>query len=178
MDSTETKTKDYRKTVDYSRSIELLNRAVGSEIATSLQYIYFHVQMEDAGYKPLADLFRRLAIVEMRHIELLSERILFLRGEVDMNAAFRTKQLSDPTEMVRFAEQLELLTVNQYNEWSHICAECLDAGSHRLFETLIVEEESHQDTLRTEGDNIEAYGREYLSLSSFDNLRTKSHADD
>jgi bacterioferritin len=34
----------------YQKSIDLLNDALGKEIATSLQYMYFHVHFEDAGY--------------------------------------------------------------------------------------------------------------------------------
>ncbi len=35
---------------NYRQSIELMNRAVGLEIASSMQYMYFHVHCEDAGY--------------------------------------------------------------------------------------------------------------------------------
>lgn len=61
-------------------SIGLLNDAVGKEIASSLQYIYFHVHFEDARYRFLSELMHRVAIAEMRHIELFAERILFLGG--------------------------------------------------------------------------------------------------
>ena len=35
----------------YAKSIALLNDALRKEIATSLQYMYFHVRLEDAGYE-------------------------------------------------------------------------------------------------------------------------------
>ncbi len=38
----------------YQKSIDLLNDALGKEIATSLQYMYFHVHFEDAGYEYLS----------------------------------------------------------------------------------------------------------------------------
>ena len=40
-------------------SIGLLNDAVGKEIASSLQYIYFHVHFEDARYRYLSELMHR-----------------------------------------------------------------------------------------------------------------------
>ena len=73
----------------YQKSIDCLNDAIGKEIATSLQYMYFHVHLEDAGYKYLASYFRKVSIEEMRHIEEFSERIMFLEGDVDMNPADR-----------------------------------------------------------------------------------------
>ena len=38
----------------YQTSIDLLNDAVRREIASSMQYIYFHIRMEDAGYEYIA----------------------------------------------------------------------------------------------------------------------------
>ena len=35
----------------YQVSIDLLNDAVGKEIATSLQYMYFHTHFEDDRYQ-------------------------------------------------------------------------------------------------------------------------------
>ena len=84
-----TKTQTQNK---YQVSIDLLNDAVGKEIATSLQYMYFHTHFEDDRYQYLSKIMREISIAEMRHIEEFSDRILFLQGDVDMNASFRTKQ--------------------------------------------------------------------------------------
>ena len=72
----------------YQKSIDLLNDALGKEIATSLQYMYFHVHFEDAGYEYLSKKMRMISIAEMRHSEELSDRILFLQGDVNMNPSF------------------------------------------------------------------------------------------
>ena len=69
----------------YQVSIDLLNDAVGKEIATSLQYMYFHTHFEDDRYQYLSKIMREISIAEMRHIEECSDRILFLQGDVDMN---------------------------------------------------------------------------------------------
>ena len=55
----------------YQKSIDLLNDALGKEIATSLQYMYFHVHFEDAGYEYLSKKMRMISIAEMRHSEEL-----------------------------------------------------------------------------------------------------------
>ncbi len=65
------------------KSIELLNKAVGEELTAVHQYMYFHFHCDDqGGYDLLANLFKRTAIEEMKHVEDLAERILFLKGEV------------------------------------------------------------------------------------------------
>ena len=50
----------------YQVSIDLLNDAVGKEIATSLQYMYFHTHFEDDRYQYLSKIMREISIAEMR----------------------------------------------------------------------------------------------------------------
>ena len=150
----------------YQVSIDLLNDAVGKEIATSLQYMYFHTHFEDDRYQYLSKIMREISIAEMRHIEEFSDRILFLQGDVDMNASFRTKQVTDVKEMLRLAMQLEQSTIDSYNEASRIAAEHTMASSPAALMDIIVEEEQHLDTFRTELQNLIDYGEEYLALQS------------
>ena len=159
--ATKTQTKN-----KYQVSIDLLNDAVGKEIATSLQYMYFHTHFEDDRYQYLSKIMREISIAEMRHIEEFSDRILFLQGDVDMNASFRTKQITDVKEMLRMAMQLEQSTIDSYNEASRIASENKDAVTHKMFQDIIVEEEEHLDTFRTELQNVIDYGEEYLALQS------------
>lgn len=150
----------------YQVSIDLLNGAVGKEIATTLQYMYFHTRFEDARYQYLSRIMREISIAEMRHIEEFADRILFLEGDVDMNPSFRTRQIVDPKEMLRFAMQLEQSTIDSYNEASRIAAEQKDAVTHKMFQDIIAEEEEHFDTFRTELQNLLDYGDDYLALQS------------
>ncbi|MCM1150571.1 MAG: bacterioferritin [Alistipes sp.] len=150
----------------YQVSIDLLNEAVGKEIATSLQYMYFHTRFEDARYQYLSRIMREISIAEMRHIEEFSDRILFLEGDVDMNPSFRTRQITDVKEMLRMAMQLEQSTIDTYNEASRIASEQKDAATHKMFQDIIAEEEEHLDTFRTELQNLLDYGEEYLALQS------------
>ena len=161
--ATQTQTQTQNK---YRVSIDLLNDAVGKEIATSLQYMYFHTHFEDARYRYLSRIMREIAIAEMRHIEEFSERILFLEGDVNMNPAFRTRQMTDVAEMLQLAMQLEQSTIDRYNEASRVASEHKDAVTHKMFQEIIAEEEQHLDTFRTELQNLIDYGEEYLALQS------------
>ena len=159
METTAVKTK-------HQVSIDLLNDAVGKEIATSLQYMYFHTHFEDARYRYLSRIMREISIAEMRHIEEFADRILFLEGDVDMNPSFRTRQITDVEEMLRMAMQLEQSTIDAYNEASRIASEHKDAVTHKMFQDIIAEEEQHFDTVRTELQNLLDYGEKYLALQS------------
>ena len=99
-------------------------------------------------------------------MEEFSDRILFLQGDVDMNASFRTRQVTDVKEMLRMAMQLEQSTIDSYNEASRIASENKDAVTHKMFQDIIVEEEGHLDTFRTELQNLIDYGEKYLALQS------------
>ena len=81
-------------------SIALLNHAVADELHAIHQYMYFHFHLDDQGFNPLAMLFRRIAIMEMGHVEALAERILFLKGDVEMKAAGDVEQITDPAAML------------------------------------------------------------------------------
>jgi len=85
------------------KSIELLNKAVADELTAVHQYMYFHFHCDDQGYDLLAGLFKKTAIEEMIHIEQLAERILFLDGEVEMEASEKVKKIHDVKEMLKMA---------------------------------------------------------------------------
>lgn len=150
----------------YQKSIDLLNDAIGKEIATSMQYMYFHVVFDNAGYAYLSRTMRQISIAEMRHIEEFSERIMYLEGDVNMNAAFQTRQVHDVKEALSMCMNLEQSTIEGYNAASRTCAEHNDAVSHKMFQDVIEEEEQHHDLFRTELQNMLDYGEEYLALQS------------
>ena len=78
-----------------TKSIELLNKAVADELSAVHQYMYFHFHCDDQGFDLLANLFKRTAIEEMMHIEMLAERILFLKGEVEMKASHDVSKIHE-----------------------------------------------------------------------------------
>jgi bacterioferritin len=71
--------------------------------------MYFHFHCDDQGYDQLAGLFKRTAIEEMLHIEKLAERIIFLKGDVEMVASTEVKKTHDIKEMLDMAAKMENL---------------------------------------------------------------------
>lgn len=156
----------------HEKSIELLNRGVADELAAVHQYMYFHFHCDDQGNDLLAGLFRKTAIEEMGHIETLAERVIFLKGDVDMKAADEVKQVHDVSEMLKIARQMEEESARKYNLWANECAENADAISKKLFEQLVADEERHYAQYDIEVENIEKFGDRYLALQSIE--RSKS----
>jgi bacterioferritin len=150
------------------KSIELLNKAVADELSAVHQYMYFHFHCDDQGYDLLANLFRKTAIEEMLHIEMLAERILFLKGEVEMVASSEVKKIHNIKEMLDLAAEMETMSADDYNKWANECSQNADAASKKLFEQLIDDEERHFDQYDTEIDNMKRFGDNYLALQSIE----------
>lgn len=154
-------------------SVKLLNAAVGDELAAVHQYMYFHFHCDDQGFDLLAQLFKRTAIDEMLHVEKLAERILFLKGEVEMVPADPVAKITDVQKMLEKACAMEEDSAKDYNRMANECAQNADSVSKKLFEELVMDEERHFDQYDTELDNLKRFGAEYLALQSIERSRNR-----
>ena len=150
------------------KSIELLNKAVADELSAVHQYMYFHFHCDDQGYDLLANLFKKTAIEEMLHIEMLAERILFLKGEVNLKASHNVSIIHQVKEMLEMAATMETNSANDYNKWANECAQNADSVSKKLFETLVEDEERHFNQYDDEMENLKKFGDNYLALQSIE----------
>ncbi|MCL5098927.1 MAG: bacterioferritin [Candidatus Omnitrophica bacterium] len=153
--------------MDTKKSVELLNKAVADELQAVHQYMYWHFHLDDQGFAPLADLLKRVAIAEMGHVEKLAERILFLKGDVDMTVAGSIQQIKEPQAILAKAAEMEHGAVGVYNQFALECSQNADAASKQLFESLVNDEESHYDGFDKQLENIKRFGPNYLALQSF-----------
>jgi bacterioferritin len=150
------------------KSIGLLNKAVADELSAVHQYMFFHFHCDDQGYDLLANLFKRTAVEEMMHIEALSERILFLKGEVELKASHAVKKIHDVKEMLKMASEMETGSADDYNKWALECSKNADSVSKKLFETLVEDEERHFNQYDDEMENMKKFGDNYLALQSIE----------
>lgn len=157
----------------HEKSIELLNKSIADELTAVHQYMYFHFQCDDQGFDPLAMLFKKTAIEEMLHVERLAERILFLKGEVNMKTSADTNQIHDVKEMLKKAAGMEKESARDYNIWANECSANADSVSKKLFEDLVLDEERHFDQYDTELENLAKFGNEYLALQSIERSKTR-----
>jgi bacterioferritin len=156
----------------HEKSITLLNKAIGDEMSAVHQYMYFHFHCDDQGYDLLANLFKRSAIDEMTHVERLSERILFLKGEIELKASGEVKKVHDVIDMLKMACQMESGAIKDYNQWANESAQNADSVTKKIFEDLVNDEEQHFDNYDIEVENVEKFGEKYLALQSIE--RSKS----
>ncbi|MDO9510893.1 MAG: bacterioferritin [Bacteroidales bacterium] len=150
------------------KSIALLNKAIADELSAVHQYMYFHFHCDDQGFDLLAGLFRQTAIQEMMHIEKLAERILFLKGEVEMKASENVNKIHDVKAMLEVATKMETDSAHDYNLWANECSANADSVSKKLFEVLVEDEERHFDRYDTELENLIKFGDNYLALQSIE----------
>lgn len=156
------------------KSIELLNKAVADELTAVHQYMYFHFHCDDQGYDLLAGLFKKTAIEEMQHIEMLAERILFLDGEVDLKPAHDVKKIHEVKDMLELSRSMEESSYTDYNNWANECSKNADNNSKKLFEALVDDEERHFDQYDDEMENLRKFGNNYLALQSIERSKNIS----
>jgi bacterioferritin len=157
----------------HEKSVELLNNAVRDELSAVHQYMYFHFHCDDQGYDLLAGLFKQTAIEEMIHIERLAERILFLKGEVELVAADEVRKIHQVDEMLKKARAMEEQSALAYNRWANECGAHADSVSKTLFESLVADEERHFDQYDTELENLDKFGDRYLALQSIERSKSR-----
>jgi bacterioferritin len=146
--------------------IKELNDALREELTAINQY-FLHAEMcENWGYKKLADYIKKQSIDEMKHAEVLIERVLFLDGTPSMEP-LRLTIGDNVRRMIESDLELELGAVKQYNAAVQIATQEKDNGSRDLLVKLLKDEEDHVDWLEAQLHQIKEVGYErYLSLQA------------
>jgi len=155
------------------KSIELLNQAIKEEETALHQYMYFHFVLSDMGYDLLATLFKRIAIEEMKHIEVFAERILFLGGEPQLGELSKpVEKIHDPKDMLEWAMKSEAEAMEMYSKWAlEVIAAERDIGTEQLFKKVVMEEEKHFELFETEFLNLQKFGQQYLAQQAMERSR-------
>jgi bacterioferritin len=134
--------------------------------------MYFHFHSDDPGYDLLSNLFKHSAIEEMMHVEQLAERVLFLKGEVEMKVSQQVQKIHNVRKMLELAAKMETGSVHDYNEWANECSKNADSVSKKIFEALVDDEKRHFDQYDKEMENLEKFGDKYLTLQSIERNKT------
>jgi bacterioferritin len=140
-----------------------LNQALQEELTAINQY-FLHAEMcENWGYHKLSEFIKKQSVGEMKHAEVLIERILFLDGSPSM-IPLELKIGGTVKEMIESDLALEIAAVKQYNDAVAIATKEGDNGSRDLFVQLLKDEEEHVDFLEAQLHQIKELGYErYLT---------------
>jgi bacterioferritin len=124
--------------------LDLLNKGIAAELQVSIQYMWQHVQVTGINGAVVNDIFRQVAIAEMKHAEKLAERLNYL------NSVPTTKP--DPVfvggsliEMLKQDEQNEEEAIQLYKHAIQVASQEGDYTTRRLLEDILSEEENHID---------------------------------
>ncbi|MEM3441535.1 MAG: ferritin-like domain-containing protein [Candidatus Bathyarchaeia archaeon] len=137
----------------------LLNRAVAAEISAIIQYTNQHekasllalrekvspleVVTESNKAKVISDLLKKTFLVEMEHLEKISERIYLLEGECTVTPDPLPQVGETAEDFVKLDHEAENIAIVLYRQ---IIAEALkrgDTATRRMFEDIVLQEEEH-----------------------------------
>ncbi len=144
--------------------IEALNRALTVELTAINQYFCQAKMCKNWGFLKLAAKHYEESMGEMKHAELLIDRILFLEGTPEIARYDVIRVGTDIKEQFENDLQLEMSGVKHYNYTIDLCTQLRDHGSRELIEPILVESEEHVDWLETQLGLIAAVGlQNYLT---------------
>jgi bacterioferritin len=146
------------------RIIDLLNEVLTGELTAINQY-FLHARMcANWGYRYLAEHIRKESIDEMKHADMLIERVLFLDGLPNLQ---RLGLLSIGTTVVEMLENdlaVERAAIPLLNRGIQLCRDAGDNGSDDLLTRILVSEEAHVDWLEAQLELVKQVGAQnYLS---------------
>lgn len=141
-----------------TRVIELLNRVLGNELVAINQYFLHAKILKSQGITQLADHEYRESIDEMKHAELLTDRILFLEGLPNLQKLGKLNIGETVPEMFDADLALERAGLADLIEGIRYCEQVGDFISRDLLKVILDSEEEHIDWLETQLGLIDTIG--------------------
>ncbi len=130
-----------------TRSLDNLQKALSMEMTAIHQYLLHAHVLDDWGLDVLAAKMRDEMTEELGHAGRFIDRILFLEGNPEIEAAKPPKR-ADTLDALFVADlQEEEGAINFYAEAAMAANEDRDVGTRMLFEAILVDEEGHKDWL-------------------------------
>ena len=140
--------------------IELLNKALGNELIAINQY-FLHAKMyKDWGMTNLYEHEYHESIDEMKHADILTDRILFLEGLPNLQDLGTLRIGENTKEMLECDLALESDAVPDLKVGIKYAESIGDYVSRDLFQDILESEEEHIDWLEIQLDLISKMGIE------------------
>lgn len=123
--------------------LEMLNLRLADELAAVNQYMVHSEMCTNWGYHALSKTLKKRAIDEMKHAEILIERIIFFEGVPTMTKLGFFSLGKDINDILVNDHESEELAIDAYNESILIAKEAKDHGTVKILEKILSEEENH-----------------------------------
>ena len=144
--------------------IALLNDQLTSELTAINQYFLHAKMQQNWGLTKLAAYTRNESMDEMRHAELITDRILFLEGLPNYQRLFSLRIGQSVREQLQSDLAIEVEVVERLRPGIAMCREKGDITTANLFEGILADEEHHIDYLETNLELIDRLGEQlYLA---------------
>jgi bacterioferritin len=130
--------------------LEFLNEQLSAELTAINQYFLHAKMQENSGWVKLAAHTRAESIDEMRHAELLTDRILFLEGLPNYQRLFPLRIGQTVTQMLESDMAVETEAVSRLRRGIEHMRSVSDVTSANIFEAILADEEGHIDYLETQ----------------------------
>jgi bacterioferritin len=140
------------------RVIEFLNEQLTAELTAINQYFLHGKMQENWGLTVLAKHTKAESLDEMRHAEVLTDRILFLEGLPNYQKLFALRIGENVKEMFECDMKIEEEAVDRLRRGIEYMRSIGDVTSARIFEDILADEEHHIDYLETQLELIERLG--------------------
>jgi bacterioferritin len=150
-------------------TIDVLNDVLTAELTAINQY-FIHAKMcANWGYDRLAAHGREESIDEMKHADMVIERILYFEGVPNMQRLFPVRVGETVAEQLDLDLELEYAAVERLNNGIAAVVAKGDNGTRELFAGILVSEEEHIDWIETQQETIRQIGLErYLAQQLHD----------
>ncbi len=155
--------------------IDVLNAGLTIELTAINQYFVQAKMCKNWGLHRLAAKHYHESIGEMKHAELLIDRILFLEGVPEIARYDVIRVGTEVKQQFEYDLVLETKGVKAYNDAIALCLATNDAGSRELLEKILVESEEHVDWLETQLDLIQRLGLENYLITQVGEEEASGH---
>lgn len=148
--------------------IEVLGEVLAAELTAINQY-FIHAKLnKNKGYTKLAKYMQAESIDEMKHADMVIERILYLEGTPDLQKYMKIKVGANIEEMLKFDMEVEISAVERLNRGIEIATLAKDNGSRELMERILIAEEEHIDWIEAQQSIIAEIGVANYLAQQFD----------
>ena len=138
--------------------IQHLNQVLRNELTAINQYFLHGKMQENWGYSVLAKHTKAESIDEMRHAEVLTDRILFLEGLPNFQRLFPLRIGESVKEQFECDMKVEIEAVDRLRRGLAHMRSIGDVTSARIFEDILADEEHHIDYLDTQLELLDKLG--------------------
>jgi len=140
------------------RVLETLNNLLADELTAISQYMVHASMCANWGYEKLHKAVEKRSVDEMRHAEMLIDRILFLEGTPIVSNLHKMTIGARVEFQMGNDRESEVGAIKSYNDGIRLTGELGDNGSRDLLVSILKDEERHLDWLEAQLDQIDQVG--------------------